>query len=60
VHRDMRRKYRTRTLIQLHAPTPAMDDLAPRFEALDFHNNASNISNQAQQQAIYGGQHNYL
>jgi hypothetical protein len=37
-----------------------MDDLAPRFEALDFHNNASNIGNQAQHQAIYGGQHIHM
>jgi hypothetical protein len=37
-----------------------MNDLAPRFEALDFHNHASTIANEAQQQAIYGGQHNYL
>jgi hypothetical protein len=37
-----------------------MDDLAPRCEALYFHNNASIIGNQAQQQAIYGGQHYYL
>jgi hypothetical protein len=37
-----------------------MDDIASRFEASDFHNNASKVGNQAQQQAIYGGQHNYL
>jgi hypothetical protein len=48
------------TRADLLHPTPAMNDLAPRFETSNFHNDASNIASQAQQIVIYGGQQNHL
>jgi hypothetical protein len=48
------------TRANLLHPTPAMDDLAPRFKVSNFHTDASNIASQAQQIVIYGGQQNHL
>jgi restriction endonuclease Mrr len=37
-----------------------MNDVAPRFDTSEFHNDASNVASQAQQIVIYGGQQNHL
>lgn len=59
VHCYMGRKCLTRVPVYF-TPTPAMDDLDPRFETSNFHNDASNIGNQGRQIVISGGQHIYL